>query len=102
MDNEHAILTRLDRFEEKFDKKMDKLAEAMLTVARVEERQIQCRLDCNKTTDTLWGRFHELEEKVQSLNLGQAKNALILGFGERVWWIVLTIILGGYLAIKIF
>ena len=77
---------RLSRIEDK----LDKLSNAVITLARMEERMITLfkRMDHYDSEQTLmWERVRKLDEISKSR--GQK-----LPFMERIWWIVLTAAVG--------
>lgn len=77
---------RLSRIEDK----LDKLSNAVITLARMEERMITLfkRMDHYDSEQTLmWERVRKLDEISKSR--GQK-----LHFMERIWWIVLTAAVG--------
>ena len=79
MTEDSQVVKRLDRFESK----LDKLADAVLTIARVEERQAQHA----RTMERIWNSLDALTTRVGNLETLQSKHSTKLGFGERVWWI---------------
>jgi hypothetical protein len=77
---------RLTRIEDK----LDKLSNAVVTLARMEERMITLfkRMDhYDDAQKHMWGRVRKLDEI--SASRGQK-----LHFMERIWWIVLTAAVG--------
>lgn len=57
------VLERLERFEHKFDAKLDDLTRAILTVARVEERQVQH----NESMSRIWKAIDEVKREQKRL-----------------------------------
>lgn len=88
---EDRVIARLDRFEIKVEEKLDKVGQAMLEIARVEERQTQH----SKETAALWKKYDSLAEKFAVLQNSNVANTIKIGFGERVWWAVALLLLGG-------
>ena len=77
---------RLTRIEDK----LDKLSNAVVTLARMEERMITIfkRMDnFDEQQKHMWDRVRKLDEI--SASRGQK-----LHFMERIWWIVLTAAVG--------
>ena len=77
---------RLTRIEDK----LDKLSNAVVTLARMEERMITLfkRMDhYDDEQKAMWDRVRKLDEI--SASRGHA-----LRFMERIWWIVLTAAVG--------
>jgi hypothetical protein len=82
MTDEH----RFDRLEEK----IDRLSEAVVSLARIEERMITLfnRMDkSDKSADRLEGRVGKLED----ISSGRGH---VIRFFERIFWIVLTASVG--------
>lgn len=77
------VINRLDRFESK----IDKLSDAVLTIARVEERQSQH----GKTMERIWGAMEVINARVAALESASDSMVSKVSFGERVWWIILTV-----------
>lgn len=73
---------RLNRIETK----LDKLAEAVVSLARMEERMI--------TLFNRMGKYEErqdsLEARVDDVETDIIKNGTTLRFAERVFWVVVT------------
>ena len=66
---------RLDRIEEK----LDKLSEAVVCLALMEERLI-----------TIFNRLEKIENRVDTIEDVSSKSRYSLKFLERVFWIVLS------------
>lgn len=62
MEQATHILERLDKFESKFEQKLDKLTETILTVARIEERQ----MEQSKALERSWAFVKELELRINN------------------------------------
>lgn len=73
---------RLDRIEQK----LDKLADAVVSLARMEERM----LTLFKRMDSHDGRISKTEEDVDDLKNRVGTNGQALRFAERVFWIVVA------------
>ncbi len=73
---------RLDRIEQK----LDKLADAVVSLARMEERM----LTLFKRMDSHDGRISKTEEEVDDLKSRVGTNGQALRFAERVFWIVVA------------
>ena len=97
---EHVFQTIKERLD-KFETKIDKLAEAVLAITRIEERQAQYARSMERAFSKIDEIDNKLNSKVEGLerdislirekaNLNQQK----IGMGERVWWIVVTAVVG--------
>jgi len=73
---------RLNRIETK----LDKLAEAVVSLARMEERMITLFNRMGKYEE----RQEELEERIDDVDLRIVSNSATLRFAERVFWVVLS------------
>ena len=73
---------RLDRIEQK----LDKLADAVVSLARMEERM----LTLFKRMDTHDNRISKTEEDLDDLKSRVGTNGQTLRFAERVFWILLA------------
>lgn len=73
---------RLDRIEQK----LDKLADAVVSLARMEERM----LTLFKRMDSHDSRLTKTEEEVDDLKSRVGTNGQALRFAERVFWIVVA------------
>ena len=73
---------RLDRIEQK----LDKLADAVVSLARMEERM----LTLFKRMDSHDGRITRTEEDIDDLKGKVGVNGQALRFAERVFWIVVA------------
>lgn len=84
------IINRLDRFENK----LDKLADAVLTIARVEERQSQH----SRTLERVWTEVAavrddatDLKARVGEIETKQAQARVNMSWIERIAWTVITV-----------
>jgi hypothetical protein len=73
---------RLDRIEQK----LDKLADAVVSLARMEERM----LTLFKRMDLHDGRISKTEEELEDIRGKVGVNGQALRFAERVFWIVVA------------
>ncbi len=80
------VVKRLDRFEDK----LDKLASAVLTIARIEERQAQH----GRTVERIWSAVEKLTTRVEALEKAGVKQTVKVNFGERMFWSIVTAGLG--------
>lgn len=73
---------RLDRIE----KKMDAMAEAIVSLARMEERMVTLfkRMDNYDNTQT------QMSERLRTIENGVGSNGQMLRFAERLFWIVVA------------
>ena len=73
---------RLSRIEDK----LDKLAEAVVSLARMEERMV--------TLFNRMGKYEKrqdwVEERIDAVEHTNIKNGTTLRFAERVFWVVIT------------
>lgn len=71
---------------ERIEKKLDEMSEAIVALARMEERMVSLfkRMD---TYDTVQSR---LSERLERLERAQGINGQTLRFAERVFWIVVS------------
>lgn len=78
---------RLDRIEQK----IDKLADAVVTLARMEERMITLftRMDTYELRQT------KIESKVEGIEREVHHSGFKVKFAERVFWILLTAAITG-------
>lgn len=81
-----AVNERFDRLE----KKIDKLSDAMVSLARTEEKLIQMEIDRANTID----RLNRHSEKIDQLNDEVKENSRITQNITRITWIVVTVIVG--------
>jgi hypothetical protein len=84
------VVRRLDGLEEK----LDRVSEAMLTLVRVEERQIQTA----QTLDRVWRAVEEHDKRLSSVETKY--NTQIAGnFSKQAMWGVIVLLTGviGYL-----
>lgn len=73
---------RLDRIE----KKLDNMAEAIVALARMEERMITLF----KRMDSLDAEQGNQDKRLRSVESRVGNNGQMLRFGERIFWIVVT------------
>ena len=74
--------SRLHRIENK----LDKLAEAVVSLARMEERMVTLF----NRMERYEGRQEGLEARIDEVETTNIKNGATLRFDERVFWIVAT------------
>jgi len=77
--------SRLDRFE----RKLDQVADALLTLVRVEERQVHHENSSAQLRK--WVEDHE--QRISAVEKVTIVNRVKLGFGERVWWSGFSLVL---------
>jgi len=77
---------RLDRIEDK----LDKLSDAIVSLARMEERH---KTIFNRM-DSMDDYFKRMDERMDSLEIVSAKRGQTVAFAERVFWIVVTAMAG--------
>lgn len=71
---------RLDRIE----KKLDTMAEAIVSLARMEERMVTLF----KRMDTYDANQNQMSERLRTLEGSVGSNGQMLRFAERIFWIV--------------
>jgi hypothetical protein len=84
---EEVLNSRFDRVEAK----LDKVADALTTLARVEERQAFT----HATLERFGGLIDDHEDRITTLERSGDVSKVKIGFGERVWWLLLAAIIGG-------
>ena len=73
---------RLSRIEEK----LDKLSEAIICMARIEERMISVF----KRLDRVDEGFNKSDKRMDELEQTSNKRGQTIAFAERLFWIILT------------
>jgi len=74
---------------EKLEDKIDKLSEAVIAIARIEERVTTVL----KQNDRFIARLDRLEDRVELVEQTTKLNKKDLSNGERVFWIVFSAVL---------
>lgn len=82
--------TRLARIEDK----MDKLAEALITLARVEEKMEIY----NKYRDESWNRMNKFSEKLDRIESQVQANASTVNTINKLFWVAIVAISGAIAA----
>lgn len=77
---------RLTRFEQK----LDGINEALVSLARIEERVTTIL----KHNDRIHDQVRELDERIDALESQNAVQEFTLGRGERLFWIGMTVFAG--------
>lgn len=86
--------TRLDRIEEK----IDKLADAVVSIARAEEKLSgleQLNIEQHRKLQDVEDRLRTVETKVHDVELS-------MGVLNKIWWIALTAIITGIIGSTLF
>jgi phage shock protein A len=86
--------TRLDRIEEK----IDKLADAVVSIARAEEKLSgleQLNIEQHRKLQDVEDRLRTVETKVHDVELS-------MGVLNKIWWIALTAIITGIIGSALF
>lgn len=83
--------TRLDRIEEK----IDKLSDAMISLARAEERLIAIE----KQNFATYERMNKHSVKLDDIDERVAKNESTINIVNKVFWIVTTFAIGAAIAL---
>lgn len=75
-----------DAWRDRMEKKLDTMAEAIVSLARMEERMVTLfrRMDKYDATQS------EMSDRVNSLEKSVGNNGQLLRFAERIFWIVVT------------
>jgi septation ring formation regulator EzrA len=74
--------TRLERIENK----MDKMAEALITLARVEEKMETY----NKYRDDSWSRMNKFSEKLDAIEKKVDENAHTVQVINKLFWVAIV------------
>lgn len=74
--------TRLERIENK----MDKMAEALVTLARVEEKMETY----NKYRDDSWSRMNKFSEKLDAIEKKVDENAHTVRIINKLFWVAIV------------
>lgn len=82
--------TRLARIEDK----MDKMAEALITLARVEEKMEIY----NKYRDESWNRMNKFSEKLDRIEAQVQANASTVNTINKLFWVAIVAISGAIAA----
>ena len=82
MPPEEAVLGRLQRMEDK----LDKVTDAITTLARVEERQAHQR----EAIGRVWTELEKMDRRVKATEESNQTNATVLGLSGKFWWPVYT------------
>lgn len=90
MSTENDLLANIDKRLDKFEQKLDKLAEAVLAIARIEERQAQT----SRSIERLFNKQEEQDRQIVVINQLLQTNKTKINFGERLFWIVATAAIG--------
>ena len=75
-----------ETWKDRIEKKLDKMAEAIVSLARMEERMITLF----KRMDTYEKRQDDLETDVSDLKKNVGSNGQMLRFAERLFWIIVA------------
>jgi hypothetical protein len=81
---------RLARIEDK----MDKMAEALITLARVEEKMEMY----NKYRDESWNRMNKFSEKLDRIEAQVQDNAATVGLINKLFWVAIVAVSGAIAA----
>jgi hypothetical protein len=88
MDN--TDIGRLDRIEEK----IDKLSEALITIARFEEK-----LEAyNRYREDSWDRMNKFSEKLDNIETQVQDNAHTVAIINKLFWVVIVAVSGAIAA----
>jgi len=81
-----SIASSIDKRLDKFEQKLDKLAEAVLAIARIEERQAQT----SRSIERLFTKQEEYDKQFAIINQSLQTNKTKVTIGERLGWIIVT------------
>ena len=81
---------RLDRIEEK----IDKMTEAMISIARAEEKI----LSMEQKYSAQYDRINKLSENMDSLTLAVAENSRTTTAFQKAFWVVVTAVISAVIA----
>lgn len=87
-----AVNERFDRIE----RKIDKLSDAMVNLARTEEKLMQMEIDRANTVD----RLNRHSEKIDELNDEVKENSRVTKNVTKITWIIVAALVG--VAVKMF
>lgn len=90
MDNQSPQTTRLDRIEEK----IDRLSEAMISIARAEEKLVAMEAKYSHQYD----RMNRFSEKLDTLTIKVEENARTAAVFQKAFWVFFTALIGGLVA----
>ena len=90
MVQETVAANRLDRIEEK----IDKLSEAMISIARAEEKLVAMEAKYSHQYD----RMNRFSEKLDTLTLKVEENARTSAVFQKAFWVFFTALIGGLVA----
>ena len=93
-DKLNALNDRFDRFEDKMTSKLDVLADAMVKLARTEEKLVAIENDRSNQVQ----RLNRLSEKLDSIDKKVDDNARTVETINKLFWIVATSSIGVVLA----
>ena len=93
MATDNSQTQRLDRIEEK----IDKLSDAVIAIARTEEKLASLQADHNKNYDRM-NRFSEKLDSIESCVQDQARTITVI---NKVFWIFLISVAGAMAAMYI-
>ena len=82
--------SRLARIEDK----MDKMAEALITLARVEEKMEMY----NKYRDESWNRMNKFSEKLDRIEAQVQDNASTVSMINKLFWVAIVAVSGAIAA----
>lgn len=89
-----ALNDRFDRFEDSMNSKLDVLAEAMIKLARTEEKMVAIENDRANQTQ----RLNRLSEKLDTIDKKVDDNTRTVDTINKLFWIVATSSIGMVLA----
>jgi len=90
MDTQSPQATRLDRIEEK----IDRLSEAMISIARAEEKLVAMEAKYSHQYD----RMNRFSEKLDTLTIKVEENARTSAVFQKAFWVFFTALIGGLVA----
>ena len=93
MDGE-SLEKRLEMFEEQ----LRKMAEAVITLTRIEERQIQHNKEIGQLHNTQKEVSNEAFKRLRAIEANLSINTTKISISDKIWWTTITVILSTTLA----
>ena len=75
---------------EMFEAQLEKMAEAVITLARIEERQLSHNREITQLHTNQKEISNEAFKRLRSIEAKLTINTTKMGTGERFWWILIT------------
>ena len=91
----------LSRRIELLEAQLEKLAEAVITLARIEERQLQHNKEIEQIHANQKEISNEAFERLRSIEAKLTINTTKMSISDKVWWMIVTVIISTTLALII-